>query len=450
MQSIITLFEYSQICSDGTLKDERVHHVSPEVFDCLEVFVGEQKAKEEGNKLYDVFRLSSRRGRKTLEAQNYVGTIQAKDTTIEILPKTGRADMSEEGLSKSREMVISMLSELNNPLFKSLGRGSLRVENIPILEIFILIFINEVLNLVKRGLCLDYRNSMGNEKFLKGRLVFSDHVRLNINDRSRFAVEFSEYHLDRPENRLIKSTILYLSRLSRNSENRRKLRIVLNHFVDISSSVDPALDFAACKNDRNLDHYNSILLWCKIFLSGKAPTSFPGYFSADALLFPMEKIFEDYVASKLRLACRRYGISIQVQASEKTLFESSPKKYRLVPDLIAARNERKIILDTKWKLPHEGAPSQSDMYQMFAYAIKYKVDDIILVYPSIDPGLIGFDKTNTYVSNVGDRQITVQSYYFKLPDNNSREKDEADDLAHGIFEKLNSGLNLKLWVREEL
>lgn len=46
-----------------------------------------------------------------------------------------------------------------------------------------------------------------------------------------------------------------------------------------------------------------------------------------------------------------------------------------------------MILDTKWKIPNDSEDekkqgiAQSDLYQMFAYACKFKIYDIKLVYP---------------------------------------------------------------------
>lgn len=59
----------------------------------------------------------------------------------------------------------------------------------------------------------------------------------------------------------------------------------------------------------------------------------------------------------------------------------------LKPDLCI---ESEMILDIKWKLP-DGSEyekkqgiAQNDLYQMFAYACKFKIHDIKLIYPLCD------------------------------------------------------------------
>ena len=51
-----------------------------------------------------------------------------------------------------------------------------------------------------------------------------------------------------------------------------------------------------------------------------------------------------------------------------------------------SKDDSAIVLDTKWKKLIEDKSknygiSQSDMYQMYAYAYKYDVENVILIYP---------------------------------------------------------------------
>ena len=99
----------------------------------------------------------------------------------------------------------------------------------------------------------------------------------------------------------------------------------------------------------------------------------------------MNKIFEDYVASCLKKS-EKYK-SVKTQVSQKSLIEYPQKKFLLKPDLILEKfssetSVKKIIADTKWKkISQFGDISQADMYQMFAYAKKYEIDTIQLLYP---------------------------------------------------------------------
>ena len=410
MPDPITLFEYDQLCASPHLGGSRA--ISPEAFEALEVFLGDLTARDEkaGQELHEVFRLTSCRGRKVLKAQNYVGVITAADAVIEILPKIGKLNRTEE---QTRQTFLAMLAELREAPFKNLGHAPLTTQKLPIAEVFISSFLDEVREVIKRGICSDYREWEGNERFVKGRINFSEHLRRNHTDQSRIYVEYSIYHVDRPENRLLKACLNKLARESRSAENRRRIKIALDHLAEVTASTNVRGDFLACKNDRNLAHYETVLTWCRIFLAGEAPTSFPGIVSADALLFPMERIFEDYVAARLKREAAKEGLVVRAQDRRKHLFDS-PSRYQLKPDLVVSRPRgRTVILDTKWKIPSDGTPSQADMYQMFAYAARYGVDDVTLIYPSENESS---GAKLYYETKIEDRTVRVHTFHYALPD----------------------------------
>ncbi len=142
-------------------------------------------------------------------------------------------------------------------------------------------------------------------------------------------------------------------------------------------------DFAQCKHNRLVSNYEQILIWCKIFFQNKTFSSYKGDDLAFALLFPMERIFEDFVAHELR---KEYSIRTQ-KVIGSLLTDGS---HSMKPDIqIIGKNET-IIVDTKWKIPNKDKIAQSDLYQMFAYGthperkriIEEPTKKIILIYPA--------------------------------------------------------------------
>lgn len=71
------------------------------------------------------------------------------------------------------------------------------------------------------------------------------------------------------------------------------------HEVDESPSI--ANDFESIdKIGRLYSHYEKTLVWVRIFLKRESIVSFAGNTIALSLLFPMEKLFESYVAQSIR------------------------------------------------------------------------------------------------------------------------------------------------------
>lgn len=315
-----------------------------------------------------------------LQAQNYVGIIQAKSgDSLEILPKIHDNDNSnnEEAVENSKKILLTMLKTLKSHPFKNINIANLKSLNLPLLEIFISMFLDEVSKLIKIGIKSDYVELEDNLKFLKGKLKISEQIRKNIVHKERFYVCYQEFSTDRAENRLIKSALEFLYRRSKSSKNQRLIREYLFVFDEISSSSDINADFNRLKLNRQTKHYEQALLWSKIFLQNKSFSPYKGNEIAFALLFDMNKLFESYVGNFIK----KKRADVSLQHSEKHLVEE-PKGFRLRPDIFL---EGEFIADTKWKIvKSKDDISQADLYQLYAYGKKYDCGKLYLIYPKIN------------------------------------------------------------------
>ena len=315
-----------------------------------------------------------------LQAQNYVGIIQAKSgDSLEILPKIHDNDNSnnEEAVENSKKILLTMLKTLKSHPFKNINIANLKSLNLPLLEIFISMFLDEVSKLIKIGIKSDYVELEDNLKFLKGKLKISEQIRKNIVHKERFYVCYQEFSTDRAENRLIKSALEFLYRRSKSSRNQRLIREYLFIFDEISSSSDINADFNRLKLNRQTKHYEQALLWSKIFLQNRSFSPYKGNEIAFALLFDMNKLFESYVGNFIK----KKRADVSLQHSEKHLVEE-PKGFRLRPDIFL---EGEFIADTKWKIvKSKDDISQADLYQLYAYGKKYDCGKLYLIYPKIN------------------------------------------------------------------
>ena len=317
-----------------------------------------------------------------LQAQNYVGIIQAKNgDSLEILPKIHDNDNSnnEEAVENSKKILLTMLKTLKSHPFKNINIANLKSLNLPLLEIFISMFLDEVSKLIKIGIKSDYVELKDNLNFLKGKLKISEQIRKNIVHKERFYVCYQEFSIDRAENRLIKSTLEFLYKRSKSSRNQRLIREYLFIFDEISSSSDINADFSRLKLNRQTKYYEQALLWSKIFLQNKSFSPYRGSDVAFALLFDMNKLFESYVGNFIK---KKLPDAI-LQHSQKHLIEK-PKGFMLKPDIFLRHQKRNYIADTKWKIiKSKDDISQTDLYQLYAYGKKYECSKLYLIYPRI-------------------------------------------------------------------
>ena len=313
----------------------------------------------------------------TLQAQNYVGVIQTKDgTTIEILPKVENVDEDE-----AKILLIQMLKTLNKSPFKNFNMAHLRSSKMPLLEIFITMFLDELAQLIKKGLKSDYITKEENLKFLKGKLKINQQIKKNYIHKENFFVEYQEFLSDRVENKLIKTTLEFLYKKARSNKNQQRIREFLFVFDNINKSQNIKNDFSKIKLDRQMKDYEKTLLWCKTFLLENSFTPYKGNEIAFALLFDMNLLFESYVGYYLK----KNGYNISLQDRGKYLVEE-PNKFALRPDIVIQKENEQLVADTKWKIiKDEKDISQTDMYQLYAYGTKYQnCSKVYLIYPHND------------------------------------------------------------------
>lgn len=191
----------------------------------------------------------------------------------------------------------------------------------------------------------------------------------------------------------------------------------------VTSSVNYQKDFSKVVIDRNTKGYEMLMRWSKVFLLNKSFTTFSGGTNSRALLFPMEKVFESYVAQQLKKVLVDLDWEVSAQDKGYCLFDS-PRQFALRPDIVITREDgSKIILDTKWKSlvdsPRKNyGISQSDMYQMYAYSKKYETSEIWLLYP-VNEGMRGHSE----ISFDSDDGVNVRLFFVDVANIETSSKD---------------------------
>lgn len=377
----VQVIEYETIAISGGK-----HSVNKEMFKELETLILEMQETQH-HLAIDFLSLSAKKSMgKIIRAKNYVGVLQLPSgNQVQILPKIHNASRaaSEE---ESKQILMKMLKTLRDFPSKTFSETNLSTLKMPLFEIFIKLYLQEMIVLVKKGLQSAYYATEDNVRIFKGKMNFSKQLQHNSIHKERFYVVYDEFGLNRPENRLIKSTLLKLSHMARHDSNRKEIKRLLSYFEVIEPSQNIDKDFQSLRLERNMTHYKKALDWSKVFLKNQNITSFTGNVGIQSLLFPMEQIFENYVGYQIKqMAPSNWEVTLQKPV--KFLFE---EQFKLKPDIIMLNSDdaRCIILDTKWKrlnpeLKNYGI-SQSDMYQMYAYAKKYMSNEIYLLYPMTD------------------------------------------------------------------
>ena len=388
----LTIYEFDALTAAGADFSgvDGVHMVPASVFGWLE----EQclRAADAGDAAW--LRWAQRRGRRVIQVTSFVGVIRTPDGyQIEVLPKVGEA--IGDGENEARQLLIEMLKCLHNFRHVQIDSAKLSAARMPLWEVFISEFLRAVEQVVKRGLRSDYRQKQDNLFALRGKLLISSHLRQNLFRADRFFTEHDEFSTDRPENRLLHAALQRVLLLTGTQANQRLARELDFVFADVPASTQTRIDFQQVRLDRGMGYYTDALAWARLILDDESPLTGSGQHNAPSLLFPMEAVFEAYVAKHLPKQLTA-PLTLKTQARSHHLVRHREQNwFRLKPDLLVRNSERDLlVLDTKWKLldsqkangTDKYGLSQSDFYQLQAYGLSYLdgVGDVVLIYPKTD------------------------------------------------------------------
>lgn len=334
-------------------------------------------------------------GRRKLKLDQYVGVIETPcGTRIEILPKHVELDTDDEESVKRKErnLLQSMLSVSLHLSSREAGVASLNCfKNQPLHEWIITQFLASFERLVQRGLRFDYNRVQEEQKYLRGQLQHVKYMRQPPTKKHIFPIEHDVYEVNRPENRLIRTALEVVCKKTKDASNwklAQELRLMTS---EVPRSQKIQQDFKQWQSGRLLALYAEIKPWTELILGEYMPVSTQGEWRGMSLLFPMERLFEHFVAYHLRRNFPEYQVKTQ-HATEHICEHQTSKIFKLKPDIFIDRSQsdvKNIVMDTKWKLIDQNdrggryGLKDSDIQQMFAYSHYYldHESEVILVYP---------------------------------------------------------------------
>lgn len=322
------------------------------------------------------------KGRECIRVKNHVGLLQTSDgTQIEILPKVVRNDNP----TQARMCLFKMLRYVPDIPFHTLTQAHLHHANLPLWEVFISAFIAEMEKLTRQGIQKSYITVEDNQPFLRGKWLLN---RQNPAHPETLYVAHDEFSATILPNQLLKTCLLFLVKRSRHLSNQTRLRQLRFAWDEVTVSENTTADFEKIKGSmRNFKRYEKALQWAKVLLQQHS-WAISGKDVNDSLLFPTERLFENYAAKGFKTYLTDFEVVYQDNVHYLIDDHAGKKQFNLRPDLVLRKGNRTIVLDMKWKWIEPNATKQSieqaDLYQLYAYGQKYNADGLFLVYPAHD------------------------------------------------------------------
>ncbi len=268
-----------------------------------------------------------------------------------------------------------------------------------------------VLKRTKRGLAKAYQPRHDNLPVVRGRIDVSAQVRRPVG--TRFACHYQEHTFDIHDNRVLRWTLLYLSRARlRDPAVKGQVRLAQHTLAAVVSAVPVRpQDAVARYYDRLRQDYRSMHVLCQLFLDNLTPTLHRGKAESMPLLIAMPALFERYVFAVLHEHLRRRWPDLRLD-EQKHAPVTVGVSFKIDLVIQDASERTLLVLDTKYK--NYTTPSSQDVQQAVAYAERMGCERAALVYPQamgLEPFPVGRKQIYCFgIDLAGDLRAAAEAF----------------------------------------
>ncbi len=322
-----------------------------------------------------------------LLVRGYIGFVQVNQTRLLVYPKISNRLDDEMEKKRSLHIFIRMLAFTGfDSVKKTLDSLMMDKYQGDILEIFIGLFVDELALQFSRDMNRGYNNILENQSFIKGKVDFPETVKRNSFRRHIHTVRYDQFTENILINRIFKSVIINLSKVTKINKNKIGLKKLMLWLEDVDQiNLDDQIWDRVVFN-RNSKNYEPSYNLAKMFYYNSSPNLNQGADLVFSFLVPANQLFEMYLYKTLLPGFTKDQV-VNYQGPMKYLARNSTENiFRLRPDITITRDHKvEHLIDAKYKdISCDYGKlkiSQSDIYQMLAYSVRYQCNNVMLVYP---------------------------------------------------------------------
>ncbi len=362
----------------------------------------------------------------------FVGVIQVEDIVIEILPKINKSDDKTDW----REVLIQMLKACKKLSPNTYGNAHVKKQNLSLLDLYFDSYLNEVSQLIKSGLIKKYRAQSGNIKVLKGRLNFAQHIKENLVHKERFNTTHQVYDTVHDLHFILNEALLVVDQMTKGAFLQDKCKRTLFSFPELERKKVSIQLLNSIKLNRKTEPYARALELARLILLNYSPDIAGGREKMLALLFDMNKLWEEYILRSLQ-KYKVEGVKISGQRQKMFWSSDSPKMSKVLrPDIAIEKDGQTFIIDTKWKLPQNGRPSDDDLKQIYVYNKLWNAKRGILLYPQAIKDTANISGAYNSGNDILETTQTGEMHFVSVLDCENKLRDDLGDVLLGEILRL--------------
>lgn len=326
-----------------------------------------------------------------IEATSWVGVIKYKNLHFQILPKLiykkeCKDDYDETARLETKSAVLKNLLYMLSYTKKLDIRTSedtklLKAEN-PFMEILIREYANSLFECLRRLTPKKYIREYENLNYLKGKILFSENIKYNCVNGSKFYCEFDEFSENNILNRLFLFVSTCLFNISGDSKNKKILKLIMNYYFDIQLERFDKYKVGKIKLTRNQELFKKPFNLAKMFIEQTSVDLSKNKFENITLIWDMNKLFEEFIYQLIKKELPELNPTYQ---KGKKLFIGNYRNTYVDIFLKSKDGINGIVLDTKYKIIKNAKDfSNGDVFQVSTYCLLHGVKKAILLYPQYD------------------------------------------------------------------
>ena len=355
-------------------------------------------------------------------ARNYIGFIHFENSKIEIYPKVFRNEFKEPEINKNKELMhrhlfywFSYCKKLKFPF----NQASLDRFEFELPELILYLFAKQIREVISLRPYSAYEEVQETLFTPRGTINFDRYsARMSCGNYHMIDCDYEPFVFDN----LLNRTIKYCTRLLLSKTRIFDTQRILNEIIFMLDEVDDQLcsvqQLQTIQIPSIYSDYKDIIQICHLILENQVYSYQEYELKNWSLLFPMEYIFEDFIAGYIQ---KHFSDTFKVEPQKSDLYLHNPDTFNIKHDILLTNKKtgEQIIVDTKYKprwnlekCDSKKGIAQSDMYQMISYAYKRGTNKVLLIYPNTSDKLAD---DHTFLISKGTKDETIKIKAIDVP-----------------------------------
>jgi 5-methylcytosine-specific restriction enzyme subunit McrC len=230
----------------------------------------------------------------------------------------------------------------------------------------------------------DYLTVERSEPTIRGRWLVREQLRRRHGLPHPAEVEYDEYTMDVPANRLIRSAGRRLLRAASLPSGPRSALRRIDAVLADAELLTPGVALPQVRFDRRNDRYRPIVALAELILTNGSLDSRVGAAPAAGFLIDLSRVFEQFIEAEVIRACAPFGGTVRPQFSSHL---DRDHHVTIQPDLVWIREGSvATVFDAKYKAEKPSGYPNADIYQMITYCARHRLTRGHLIYAAGNEG----------------------------------------------------------------